>query len=97
MQTERALKLLRLFYGKTQEQLSKELEISKSYLSEIESGNKRISLDLIEKYSKIFNFPASQILLFSETLQDGSFSEKVRLKLSKKFLSILEWVAHEKE
>lgn len=92
----RALKLLRTFHQLSQTELAQRLGISNSYLSEIESGNKRPGLDLLEKYSSLFKIPVSSILLFSENLNENRPSEKIREKAADKILRILEWVG-EKE
>ncbi len=92
----RALKLLRTFHQLNQTELAQRLGISNSYLSEIESGNKKPGLDLLEKYSSVFKIPVSSILLFSEKLEDNRPSEKLREKAADKILRILEWIS-EKE
>ena len=48
--------------------------ISKSHLSEIESGRKQPRLELIERYSDEFGIPTSSILFFSECLDNPSKS-----------------------
>ena len=73
-------------------QLANQLGYSKSYISEIESGNKRINMDLIEKYSENFNIPVSSIFILSEGLEDhnsDSVSQQVAKRLVRK---ILAWV-----
>lgn len=76
-----------------QKELAKKLEISNSYLSEIESGDKTISMDLLEKYSQVFGIPASTFLLFRENFVDPvNQSQKAR---AKRLLDFFEWVAHE--
>ncbi len=91
----RALKLLRTYHQLTQVGLAARLEISNSYLSEIEKGVKPPSIDLLNKYSSIFNMPVSTILLFSENI-DGKKSitkNKIRVSAADKVLKILEWLA----
>jgi transcriptional regulator with XRE-family HTH domain len=97
MDVARTLKILRLFHNMTQAELAQKLSISKSYLSEIESGSKRINLEILGTYSTVFKVPISQILLFSESVKDHSIAEKARTILSKKFLNILEWMAKDAE
>ena len=91
----RALKLLRTYHQLTQVELAGRLEISNSYLSEIEKGVKSPSIDLLNKYSNIFNIPVSTILLFSESI-DGNKNiakNKIRISAADKVLKILEWLA----
>ncbi|MDH1511881.1 helix-turn-helix domain-containing protein [Pseudomonas mosselii] len=87
----KALRLIRSFHDMSQTELSESLGISKSYLSEIESGKKQPTLDILEKYSKEFEIPLSSIMFFSETIDANKLGEKVRVSLAKKVVSILEW------
>ena len=49
-----ALRLIRVFHDVKLNELAEQLDVSKGYISEIESQKKKPSLDLIEKYSKRF-------------------------------------------
>jgi len=89
----RALRLVRSFHRLKQTDLADKLKISNSYLSEIESGVKSPSVELLGKYSKIFGIPVSTLLLFSERLNEKKFSERVRVEAGGKILRMLEWVA----
>lgn len=89
----RALKLLRTYHQFKQVDLAKRLGVSNSYLSEIETGVKTPSVDLLEKYAEVFKMPASTILLFSETMSDEKrTSEKIRVVAAEKILRMLEWI-----
>lgn len=89
----RALKSLRRFHQLTQTELARRLEISNSYLSEIESGNKNPNIELLERYAEIFKMPTSSILLFSERLSsDTRRSESIRVAAADKILRMLEWI-----
>ena len=63
------LKLLRIFYGYKSVEMANLLDISQSFLSEIENNKKRITLELLEKYSKILKIKVSTIVLLSESLE----------------------------
>ena len=89
----RALRLVRVFHRLKQTDMAGQLEISNSYLSEIESGLKSPSIELLGKYSRIFRIPVSTLLLFSERLDEKKFSERVRVQAGDKILRMLEWVA----
>jgi len=68
--------------------------MSKSYLSEIESGKKSIGYELLEKYADVFDIPVSSLVFFSESLEDNhSVPEKFRSVVAEKILKIMEWVA----
>lgn len=90
-----ALRLLRRYHHLTQEELAKRLDISNNYLSEIESGKKShaITVDLLGKYSAVFGIPVSSLMLFSEELDNGKRSERVRVSVAEKILKILDWVS----
>ena len=88
-----ALRLIRSFHDMNQTDLAERLGISNSYLSELESGKKTPTLEVIEKYAEVFKMPSSSILFFSEQLNNGEKSEKTRKQISKKVIKILEWVS----
>lgn len=87
-----ALKLIRQFHDIKQSKLADEIHISNSYLSEIESGKKEVTLELLKKYSVYFNMPMSSLMMFSEKLEDHSISEKFRVNFASKIKRIMEWV-----
>lgn len=87
-----ALKQIRVFHQMKQVDLAEDLRISKSYLSEIESGRKSISMDILQKYAEIFSVPVSSLLLFSENMDAAKASDKLRLKCANKIIKIMEWV-----
>jgi len=62
------LKYLRVFNDLTMVELAKKLDLSQSYISEIESGKKQPTLQIIEKYADYFSMKPSTIMLFSEAL-----------------------------
>ena len=87
-----ALKEIRIFHGLKQIELSKELNISASYISEIEKNIKQPTILTIEKYSKFFSISPSSILLFSENLNEPKLSDKFRKISTKKILKIMQWL-----
>ena len=87
-----ALKQIRIFHQFKQVELASKLKISKSYLSEIESNKKPVSIELLHKYASIFSIPASSLLLFSENIEDVKSSDKLRLKCTNKIVKIMEWM-----
>ncbi len=87
-----ALKQIRVFHQMKQVDLAGDLSISKSYLSEIESGRKSISMDILQKYAEIFSVPVSSLMLFSENMDAAKASDKLRLKCANKIIKIMEWV-----
>jgi len=89
----KALKLIRQYHNLSQTQLASKLTLSTSYLSELESGKKEPSIDILQRYSEYFNVPLSSLVVFSETIEGKQNRSKARAFISKKMLKILEWVA----
>lgn len=89
----RALKLLRTFHQLSQVELAKRLGLSNSYLSELESGTKSPSVEVLGQYSVVFKLPLSSILLFSEQLESATLGNKLKVKAADKVLKLLEWVS----
>ncbi len=87
----KALKLIRSYYGISQTDLSENLGVSNSHLSEIESGKKQPSLDVLNKYSEYFEIPLSSILFFSENLDSPRPTDSLRLGVAKTIITLLEW------
>ena len=88
-----ALKQIRMFHEMKQVELAQKLDISKSYLSEIESGRKSVTMDLLQKYGEVFSVPASSLLVFSENIDAAKTSDKLRLKCATKIIKVMEWVS----
>ncbi|MBD8880108.1 helix-turn-helix transcriptional regulator [Rhodanobacter sp. 7MK24] len=89
----RALRLAREFNRMKQVELAKRLNISTSYLSEIEAGKKPPSIELLDGYAEVFGVPASTFLMFREQVigkEDVKQQERAR-----KLLQFFEWVARE--
>lgn len=57
------LKRTRAIYGLEATEMSELLEISKSYLSEIENNKKKPSLELLEKYSNLWQIIIIDIVI----------------------------------
>lgn len=88
-----ALKLLRRYQGLNQESLAEKLGVSRSYISELESGNRTPSLDLLGRYADVFNIPISSLVFFAEALQDqenlSGRIEKSKGVIAKKIIALL--------
>jgi transcriptional regulator with XRE-family HTH domain len=87
-----ALRLIRVFHDLKQFELAEKLGISKSHVSEIESGLKSPSFDLMEKYSLVFKIPISAIVFFAEELPNAKTGEKIRTKMAGKVLDFLQFI-----
>ena len=71
----KALNLIRIFHQIKQKELAEKLKISRSYISEIESGKKKPSYDLLQRYSNVFNVPVSSLFIISEFIEKGKTME----------------------
>jgi transcriptional regulator with XRE-family HTH domain len=92
-----ALRLIRTYHDMSQTELCKELEISNSHLSELESGKKQPSIELLTKYSEYFDIPLSSILFFSENMDAPKPTTKLRSSVAKKVIHLLEWMENKNE
>lgn len=79
-----ALRLLRIYNDMKAVQVSEDLGISQSYISEIEQGKKIPSIEVINKYASYFHTTPSAILLMAEGLEKDpkSFKERISGKLA---------------
>jgi transcriptional regulator with XRE-family HTH domain len=84
-----ALRHARAFRRWTQEDLAGQLGISASYLSEIESGKKRPSLDLLDSYARIFGIPASTFLALEEKARGRRGKKTKRAEQLLKYLELM--------
>lgn len=77
-----ALRLLRVFNDRKATDLAKELGISAAYLSEIETGKKTPSMDLVNQYAKVFRTKPSSILFFPKGYKKHLELKKLPILLS---------------
>lgn len=91
-----ALRLIRVFHDMKQNELADRLGLSRSHLSELESGKKQPTLKLMERYSSEFGIPVSSILFFSEKLDEPTNlsvpENRVRGVIAQKVITFLQLV-----
>jgi transcriptional regulator with XRE-family HTH domain len=87
-----ALRLIRVYHDLKQKQVAERLDISTSYLSEIEKGHKTPSLELIQRYSDIFGLPVSSILFFAESVKDGAVYDRARSFVAGKMVGLMQFL-----
>lgn len=87
-----AVKLVRQFHGLSLSDLADRLGVSKSYLSEVEHGHKKVTLDLLNRYSEVLDMPVSHLMLFAENAGASQPVERVRRAVAAKALAMLRWV-----
>jgi transcriptional regulator with XRE-family HTH domain len=84
---------VRIYHDLTQLEVARITGLSKSYVSEIESARKKVSIEVLNKYSEAFGIPVSSLMLFAEHSQDRRFSEDARVYIANKTLKMLDWIA----
>ena len=89
----RAFKVIRKYHRLSQTELAVRLGLSKSYISELEAGTKKASLDVLERYAEEFQIPLSSLMLFAERSANANFSERTRSFAANKVLKMLEWLS----
>lgn len=87
-----ALRLIRVYHDLRQTEMADKLRISKSYLSEIEKGRKKPTLELVEKYSYTFDVPVSSIMFFAENMENSGAYEKARGFVASKIISLMQFL-----
>jgi transcriptional regulator with XRE-family HTH domain len=87
------LRLVRVFHNLNRTQLAEKVGLSVSYISELESGSKKISLEVLQRYASAFKLPLSSLLLFGEKVESGDAVESARLVIGGKVVKMLNWVA----
>jgi transcriptional regulator with XRE-family HTH domain len=86
-----ALRLIRVYHNEKQKTLAQALDISPSHLSEIESGKKQVTVEILAKYSSHFRVPASSLLYFAEQHGAGEGGLKGN-PIAAKIVKMLDWV-----
>ncbi|MFT6659347.1 helix-turn-helix transcriptional regulator [Maritalea sp.] len=95
-----ALRLIRVFHDLKQNELAERLDISQSFLSEIENGKKAPSNELVAKYATEFDLPISSIWFFDENLIAGTSKknlDKAQGIIADKILDFLRMVERGKK
>lgn len=88
-----ALRLVRVFHDLNKTQAAERVGLSKSYITELERGDKKVTLEVLQKYATGFNVPLSSLMFFAEQAADGSSGEKVRTAVAGKVVKMLDWIA----
>jgi transcriptional regulator with XRE-family HTH domain len=87
VKTGEALKRIRMFYGLLQVQLAASLDISRSHLCEMESGKKRVSLEMIYKFAEVTRIRPSSIIRLAEIIDSAELPTK---EINKEIAKIIE-------
>ncbi len=82
------LKSIRLFNKYSQTELARALGVSKSQISEIESGTRNPSSKVLKSYSEHFGMPLSSIYYLSEKLEKRDSAPYI----AQKIIDIFKWI-----
>lgn len=85
-----ALKLLRLYCGLSQVEIANKIGVSQSMISDVESSRKKVTIDLLEKYSSSMNIRMSQLMFFAEEIDGQTLKTKGQLIIADKVLKLLD-------
>lgn len=92
-----ALRLIRVYHDMRQSEVAEKIGFSKSYLSEIEKGTKKPTLELVEKYAEIFHVPVSSLMFFSENMNKPRAYEKARGSVAGKIIKLMQFLEERAE
>jgi transcriptional regulator with XRE-family HTH domain len=56
------VRLLRVKRDLTQEQLAADADVNKNYVSQLESGTRAVSVDILDKLARAFDIPVAELL-----------------------------------
>lgn len=84
------LKRTRAIYGYKASEMSEMLQISRSYLSEIENNKKQPSLDLLKRYSEIYGIKLSSLILLSENYDEADKKKKGDMFIKNMMIHLIE-------
>ncbi|MGJ3627810.1 helix-turn-helix domain-containing protein [Sphingomonas sp. MMS24-JH45] len=55
---------MRVFHDLNKTQVAARVGLSKSYVTELERGDKKVTLEVLEKYASAFKIPVSSLMFF---------------------------------
>ncbi len=88
-----ALRLVRVFHDLNKTQTADRVGLSKSYITELERGDKKVTMEVLEKYADGFSIPLSSLMFFAEQAANPSATEKARSFVAGKTVKMLDWIA----
>ena len=89
----KAIRLIRAYHDLNLSEVADRVGLSKSYISEMERGHKKVSIDVLEKYAEAFDIPMSSLMLFAERAEDGGVADNARVYIADKAIKMLDWIA----
>jgi transcriptional regulator with XRE-family HTH domain len=86
-----ALRLIRVYHDMKQKEAAELLDVSTSYLSEIEKGHKVPTLDIVQRYADKFSLPMSSIMFFAESVEGGTY-DRAKSMVAGKMLGLMQFL-----
>lgn len=87
-----ALRLIRVYHDMKQADAAKAMGVSASYLSEVEKGKKKATLELVEKCAETYRIPASSIMYFAENMGQARVVEAARTAVAGKIIKLMQFL-----
>lgn len=88
-----ALRLIRVYHDLNKSEVAERVDLSKSYITELESGDKKVTLEVLQKYAAGFNIPLSSLLFFAERASNSGPKDGMRVAVASKVIKMLDWIA----
>jgi transcriptional regulator with XRE-family HTH domain len=88
-----ALRLIRVYHDLNKTEIADKVGLSKSYVTELEAGDKKVTIEVLDKYAYAFKIPLSSLMLFAERANGRDPQENARTLVASKVLKMLNWVA----
>lgn len=88
-----ALRLTRVYHDMSKAELARELGFSRSFITELESGSKKVTIETLQRYADYFDIPVSSLMLFAEKTSNADFPERAHTFVANKALKMLDWMA----
>ena len=85
--------LIRTFHNLNKTETARRVGLSLSYVSELERGVKKPTLEVYQKYAEGFGMPLSSLMLFAESTNDRGVEIRAKAMIQGKVIQMLEWLA----
>jgi transcriptional regulator with XRE-family HTH domain len=89
---KKALRLIREYHDLNPTQIGILVGLHEKHVLALETGKRKITLEVVERYATAFEIPVSSLMLLAEQA-DGIFTVDPRDYVSNKVITILEWLA----
>ena len=88
-----ALRLARIYWGYSQTEIADHLGVSQSIVSQIESQNRAVTLNILERYADVLDVKLSRLMFFAEELDGIENIPKNKRIFARKVLELLNAIA----